>query len=483
MRAELFYCLHEHTRRMPHVPALVGAGRSLNYRELYCEVVGLSKWLQQQRARVVAMLADNSPSWVLTDLACLHAGITLVPIPGFFSVSQRSHVIENSGAEAMIVSTAPVEIAVRLPGTELSWHSLRSCTPPKVCWPAAKVTYTSGTTGQPKGVCLSASNQLKVAQGVSAVLNAGARRHIANLPLSTLLENVAGVYQTLLAGGTVLLPALEELGYSGSAGLNAERWYQTLNHWQPETMIMIPEMLRGLLGVWRPEDPLAQSLRFAAVGGAHVATSLLEQAAAAGIPVYQGYGLSECGSVVALNVPGNNRCGSVGRILPHLRVMIADDGEILISGNSFMGYLGDAAEPAPWLPTGDLGRLDQDGNLRVEGRKKNLLITSYGRNLSPEWVEAELLSLGGIRQAAVFGDARPFNAALLVAEPDLSDADLARAMQSLNARLPDYARITRWKRLEEPFSSAAGLMTENGRLRRAQIAERYSSVLESLFEI
>ncbi len=315
------------------------------------------------------------------------------------------------------------------------------------------------------------------------MLNAGARRHLANLPLSTLLENVAGVYQTLLAGGTVLLPALEELGYSGSAGLNAERWYQTLNHWQPETMIMIPEMLRGLLGVWRPEDPLAQSLRFAAVGGAHVATSLLEQAAAAGIPVYQGYGLSECGSVVALNVPGNNRCGSVGRILPHLRVMIADDGEILISGNSFMGYLGDAAEPAPWLPTGDLGRLDQDGNLRVEGRKKNLLITSYGRNLSPEWVEAELLSLGGIRQAAVFGDARPFNAALLVAEPDLSDADLARAMQSLNARLPDYARITRWKRLEEPFSSAAGLMTENGRLRRAQIAERYSSVLESLFEI
>lgn len=483
MRAELFDCLREHARRMPHVPALVGTGRSLNYRELYRDVVELARWLERQPARIVAMLADNGPSWILADLACLHAGITLVPIPGFFSASQRSHVIEDSGAEAMIAPAASIETEVLLPGTGLSWRPLSSGAAPRARWPVAKVTYTSGTTGRPRGVCLSAGNQLKVAQGVKAMVNAGACRHIANLPLSTLLENVAGVYQTLLAGGTVLLPALAELGYSGSAGLDVRRWYRTLNHWQPETMIMIPEMLRALLGVWRAEDPLARSLRFAAVGGGHVAPSLLEQATAAGIPVYQGYGLSECGSVVALNVPGNYRCGSVGRVLPHLQVRIADDGEIVVDGNSFMGYLGDAAEPEQWVRTGDLGRLDRDGYLYIDGRKKNLLITSYGRNLSPEWVEAELLAIKGIRQAAVFGDARPFLVALLVTEPGLSDADLARAIDSLNARLPDYARIARWSRLKEPFSAEAGLLTANGRLRRAQIAERFSSLLISLFEI
>jgi long-chain acyl-CoA synthetase len=479
----LFDSLHDRARRTPQRPALVGQAESWSYEDLHGRLIALSQWLQQRRLGVIAMLADNSPSWVLMDLACLHARITLVPIPGFFSESQRNHVIENSGAEALVTSADMGTPAVRLPGTGLSWRVMGSGSPRRVSWPVAKVTYTSGTTGQPRGVCLSASNQLKVAQGIRDVLKTEAPRHIANLPLSTLLENVAGVYQTLLAGGTVLLPTLEDLGYSGGAGLNVQRWYQALNRWQPETMIMIPEMLRGLLQVWQPDAPLARSLQFAAVGGGHVAPGLLERAGLAGIPVYQGYGLSECGSVVSLNTPAHDRRGSVGRMLPHLQLRIAEDGEILVSGNSFIGYLGEAAESAQWLPTGDLGRLDGDGYLHIEGRKKNLLITSYGRNLSPEWVEAELLTLRGVRQAAVFGDARPFNVALLAAEPDLADADLARAIESLNARLPDYARVARWARLKEVFSPANGLMTANGRLRRAQIAERYSSLLASLFEV
>lgn len=484
MTADLFDCLRHRARWTPRLPAIVSEAGSWDYRELHRRVIELSQWLRGRCARVVALLADNSPSWALLDLACLHAGVTLVPIPGFFSEAQRRHLLEDSGAEAIIAPAVddPVS-AVRLPGTGLSWLSLHSGDRPRVSWPVSKVTYTSGTTGQPRGVCLSASNQLKTARGIVEMAGISAPRHLANLPFSTLLENVAGLYQTLLAGGMVIVPALADLGYSGSAGLDAQRWYATLNRWQPATLIMIPEMLRGLLAVWQPDAPLARSLRFAAVGGGHVAPDQLEQAAAAGIPVYQGYGLSECGSVVALNVPTHNRCGSVGRILPHLRVRAGEDGEILVRGNSFLGYLGHLREPAQWLPTGDLGRLDDEGYLYIEGRKKSLLITSYGRNLSPEWVEAELLSLRGIYQAAVFGDAHPFNVALLVTEPDLSDTDLLRAMDSLNERLPDYARIARWQRLQEPFSSANGLMTGNGRLKRELIATHYSSLLASLFEV
>ncbi|MDX9740029.1 MAG: AMP-binding protein [Gammaproteobacteria bacterium] len=484
MTTDLFACLHDRARQTPRRPAIVSEAESWSYRELHCKVMELSRWLKRQRVEVVALLADNSPAWVLADLACLHAGVTLIPIPGFFSESQRRHVLEDSGAEAIMAPVVGDLVSVtRLPGIGLSWQPLAPGDGARVSWPVAKVTYTSGTTGQPRGVCLSAGNQLKVARGVRETACIDAPRHLANLPLSTLLENVAGLYQALLAGGVVLLPSLEDLGYSGSAGLDVQRWYGTLNRWQPETLIMIPEMLRGLLNVWRPDAPLARSLRFAAVGGGHVAPALLEQAVATGIPVYQGYGLSECGSVVALNVPAHNRCGSVGRILPHLRVRIAEDGEVLVSGNAFLGYLGHLSEQARWLPTGDLGRLDDGGYLHIEGRKKNLLITSYGRNLSPEWVEAELLSLGGIRQAAVFGDARPFNVALLATDPDLLDADLLRAIESLNERLPDYARIACWQRLQEPFTPANGLTTENGRLRRERIAERYASLLTSLFEV
>lgn len=205
------------------------------------------------------------------------------------------------------------------------------------------------------------------------------------------------------------------------------------------------------------------------------------------MPVYEGYGLSECASVVAVNTPHANRPGSVGKPLPHARLSFAKDGEISVSGAVFAGYLGQAERPDKdgcW-PTGDTGYLDADGYLYLTGRKKNMFITSFGRNVAPEWVERELTIQPPIAQAAVFGEARPWNAAVVVPRT-LPGADMniavAQAIASANKLLPDYARVAKWVIASEPFTPHNGLLTANGRLRRSEIQSRYKAQLNELYE-
>jgi long-subunit acyl-CoA synthetase (AMP-forming) len=154
--------------------------------------------------------------------------------------------------------------------------------------------------------------------------------------------------------------------------------------------------------------------------------------------------------------------------LPHLKVDIRDR-EIWVESDGGRH------------PTGDLGRLDDEGFLYIEGRRKHVLITSYGRNVSPEWPEAELLAGGAIAQAAVFGEARPALCALAVpAGPAVEDAAIEAQVQSANRRLPDYARVGRWLRADAPFTPQNGLATPNGRVRRDAVWKAYGARLDGL---
>ena len=157
-----------------------------------------------------------------------------------------------------------------------------------------------------------------------------------------------------------------------------------------------------------------------------------------------------------------------------------------VRGNLLSGYLVDgqltpAAQSHGWFDTGDLGYLDEDGFLFVTGRRKNLLISSYGRNISPEWPEALLATCPAIAQVMVVGDAQPFCAALIVPAQPNAIAMIQEAIQAVNAQLPDYARLHKWLLLREPFTPANGLLTDNGRLRRDAIAARYAHCLRALY--
>jgi len=188
--------------------------------------------------------------------------------------------------------------------------------------------------------------------------------------------------------------------------------------------------------------------------------------------------LSECSSVVCLNRPGARRPGSVGRPLPHVEIRLADDGEVLVKGSTLLGYLGQAPFSDEWWPTGDLGEFDPEGFLYLNGRKKHQFVTSFGRNVNPEWVEAELTQRRHIAQAFVYGEAMPTNHALLWPHrPDCTNEELAAAVAQANEALPDYAQVHHWTRLDQPFTAANGLLTANGRPRRDAIVERYRAQL------
>ena len=476
--------LRHHAEHQPCAIALWGDQSKLDYATLYAEVVNRQQVLRDGCIKTVALALENGVEAMLWDLAVLIEGLACLTLPPFFSPTQRRHCLEQSQPEWVIAEPwLDDELAsagyIRagsfwhraLPGLNLLLEG------------TAKLTFTSGTTGTPKGVCLSAESLLRIAHELDqASRPTGALHHLALLPLAILLENL-GCYAALFAGATLSLPRQETLGIQGASSVDVPRLLGCLADRAPESLILVPQLLLMLVSAAEQKAYNAQALRFAAVGGARVSRSLLQRAQHVGMPVYEGYGLSECASVVCLNRPGANCPGSVGRPLPHVQVRLADDGEILVKGSTLLGYLGETPFTDPWWPTGDLGHFDVEGFLHLHGRKKHQFVTSFGRNVNPEWVEAELTQRHLIAQAFVYGEAMPHNHALLWPHrPDCTDEELATAVTQANETLPDYARVHQWTRLDQPFTCANGLLTANGRPRREAIVKRYRAQLtESAF--
>jgi len=480
-------------RLRPHARALQDETQSFSYGELARAVDRLASVLARERVAVLGLLLDNGPPWVVADLAASAAGITLVPLPGFFSDAQLRHALTDAGVNAILTDQpqrfsalggiGPESTRLDVAGTALPVLRTQAV-PRRLPAGVAKITYTSGTTGTPKGVCLSAAAMETVAASLLEAVGVEApQRHLSLLPLATLLENIGGVYLPLLAGTTCVVPALEHVGLHGAAGLDAVRMVEALHRHQATSAIFIPQMLQALVSVLEQgAEPLGH-LHFLAVGGAPVSPRLLARARALGVPVFEGYGLSECASVVALNVPGRDRAGSVGRPLPHVRLRFAADGEIEVAGSLFQEYLGTQETPhdAFW-PTGDIGHLDESGFLHLTGRKKNMFITSFGRNVAPEWIERELTLSPAIAQAVVFGEARPWNVALILPRAGATRAEVEAGVRSANRELPDYARVSAWIAANEAFAVMNGQLTATGRPRRVEILKVYGARIGALYE-
>lgn len=463
--------LFELAQLQPQATALLGEHQTLNYEQLASEIEWRRERLHDTGARVIALALDNGPDALLWDLAALFQGLACVTLPPFFSAGQRLHCLDQSQAELVI---APAEqcAELRAAGYRLSGEFWRRTNPGLAHLPAAtaKLTFTSGTTGTPKGVCLSADSILKVARSLhQASQSQQPQQYLSLLPLGVLLENI-GCYAALYAGASLSLPGQATLGIQGASAVDVARLLTTLAKLRPDSMILVPQLLLVLVSACEAGHLDPRALRFVAVGGAKVSQALLRRADAAGIPVFEGYGLSECASVVALNCPANKRPGSVGKPLPHVEVRLAEDGEIMVAGANLLGYLGDDSPMPDWWPTGDLGAFDAEGFLYLNGRKKHQFVTSFGRNVNPEWVEAELTQGGVIGQALVYGEALPHNRALLwPLRPETTEQQLAQAVAHANRVLPDYAQVHGWVRLEQPFTAQNGMATANGRPRRDAI--------------
>lgn len=385
----LFDTIAHHASQTPHQPALLGSQGELDYQSLWQQIQQLAGVLQGAGIRRLALQLDNGLPWALIDLACTWAGIVVIPVPHFFSPAQQTWLLESSGADALVgpehqgwQSASPLVLIAGRPDEQAVplWRRIPARLP-ELPAGTAKITYTSGTTGQPKGVCLSLEQMTAVCGSLALrVAPARVEKHLTLLPLTTLLENLTGLYVPLLTGACSRIPSLGELGFSGSSKLDPAALAHALLRWPSHSLVLVPELLRLLLALCLNTPALATqlgTLRFVAVGGGKVAPELIAHARAAGLPVYEGYGLSECGSVVALNGPHGDRPGSVGLPLPHCQVTIAADGEVMVSGSAMLGYLGEEGETGSQIATGDLGRIDEEGYLHITGRKKNVQITAF----------------------------------------------------------------------------------------------------------
>ena len=468
---------------------LRSAAGSFTAATLRAEVRALARRLRDEGVTMLATVLDNGAAWVVADLAASEAGIVHVPLPLFFTAEQQHHALRSTGADTLLAAPglaftgAGAPQAGSIAGEAVAWWRLAPATKPALPDGTAKITFTSGTTGAPKGVCLRRDAMHAVAQGlVQALAPLGIERHLCVLPLPVLLENVAGLMAPLAHGACCTVLPLAAVGLTGSSGFDAARFAAAVDAEQPHSLIVLPQMLRAWTAWLHHAGRRAPaSLKFVAVGGAAVGARNLAAARTVGIPAYEGYGLSEGASVQTLNLPGADRPGSAGHPLPHAWVRVADDGELWVAGSLFAGYVGEPTAPGAWWPTGDLGHVDADGFVHVRGRRRHVLITGFGRNVSPEWVETALRDAPAVAQAVVFGDGEPaLSAVLWPASPALPDAALQAAVDAANAALPDYARVRHWTRARAPLDAASGLATANGRPRRDAVWRLHAAAFAAL---
>ena len=247
-----------------------------------------------------------------------------------------------------------------------------------------------------------------------------------------------------------------------------------------------PRPVLGLLG-----DRLTSVIS----GGASLDDSTAGFYAGFGVDVLNCYGMTESATAVTVNEPTTNRLGTVGRPIPGTTVAIASDGEILVRGaNVTTGYWGSAADRSPvdaegWLHTGDIGVLD-DGYLRVTGRKKEILVTSGGKNVSPTPLEDRIRLHPLVGNAIVVGEGRPFVSALITLDPSAAgldnaylESELQNAVDDANSLVSRAESIREFRILPRDFTVDNGLLTPSLKLKRAAIGEEFRVEIESIYEM
>ncbi len=459
---------------------------------------------------VVGLVAGNTPEWVLADLALLAIDAVEVPVPLAFSAEQAASLLTSP----VCLVDAQGERRLRHWGLHRDRTVVRidaqAVLPPltaeqrAACVPAwrsdpdvVKVIHTSGTTGAPKGVLIRRHGVENLLRSLTGMLPDGALNgYLSMVPLSLLIEQVAAVYLTVSAGGTLrLLPAdAALLGTAGSSAEHALRWLRTL---RPTAAVLPPAVVSALAKAAadsrvRGTDPVHDLFGTSCppllmAGGAPVGREALLTLAQDGIEVLEGYGLSENTSVVTWNRPGDSRPGTVGRPLSHCRVRIGPDSELLVkSGSLFAGYATEdptsrAVDDDGWLHTGDRASIDEDGRVAILGRLKNMIITSHGRNVSPEWVEGQLRAHTLIRECVVFGDGLEHLVALVLTDGTAPPAHVEQTVKDYCAgHLAETDRPERVVVLTDDPAVRERYFTVTGRPRRGLLyREQVSPALQS----
>ena len=567
-----------------------GAWHTLTHADVLQRVVrtGLALGrLGVRRGDRVAILAENRPGWAVADFACLCIGVTNVPVYPTLPANQIRYILKDSGARAIFVSTAPQtakirEIRAELPelkhviamdrdaagdgviglwdlyalgaqaeaaGEGKDFRAVALATQPD---DVATIIYTSGTTGDPKGVMLTHDNiWFNVKSALRHFVLGPTDVTLSFLPLSHILERMAGHYGLFCVGATInyaesidtipqnlvevrptfvtSVPRLYEKMFARAHenALAGNLLKRRLFHWakrvggrwaddviarrRPPLAVRAQYALASRLVFSKIRARTGGRLRYFVSGGAPLAPDVARFFFAAGLPIFEGYGLTETSPVIAVNHPGQIRLGTVGKAIDEVEVHLAEDGEIQTRGRHVMaGYFNlpeatrDVIGPDGWCRTGDIGEMDADGYLRITDRKKDLIVTAGGKNVAPQPIEGRAKTSKFVANAVMLGDKRRFCIMLVVPQFEqlerwanhrnlvYADRDglirhtevQAKMEREVLEHLDGLARYEMPKKillLEHDFTIESGDLTPTLKVRRRVVERKHQRKIDALY--
>jgi long-chain acyl-CoA synthetase len=569
-----------------------GAVRSVTGKEFFEGIRDLSLGLTalgMDPGERVAIVAESRPEWLSVDFAVLAAGAIPVPVYPTLSPGQVRYILKDAGVSIAVVSTRLQlekiqEIRHDLPALQaivvmdasaagqspsvvsLAEVSERGHARMMAEWGIAKqfrdvaravkpeqlatIVYTSGTTGEPKGVMLAHGGLVANVFAASEVFGLSENDvSLSFLPLSHTFERVVswiylfnGVHVVFaesfdtvgrdigLARPTVVtgVPRVFEKLYArildkgaGSPGMRGTlfRWAvaagtrrarATLRGRSANPLDRLQASLADTLVFKKVRDGLGGRVRYLVSGSAPLGADIAEFFGAVGLPIIEGYGLTETPAALTVNQPDAPRIGTVGKALPGIELRIAEDGEILGRGPNIMkGYYNKPEATADvlkdgWFHTGDIGTLDDEGYLSITDRKKDLLVTSGGKKIAPQPIEATLKRSPLVAEAVLLGERRKFAAVLvvpdfpalerrlkalgrppgtreeLVTRPDVVSL-YQEIVDALNRELSQFERIKRIALLPAEFTIESGELTPTLKVKRKVVEERWRDTIEALY--
>jgi long-chain acyl-CoA synthetase len=495
-----------------------GAWQPVTWEQFATQIRGFARYLIDHGVAAgdrVAIYAANSVEWASAALGIQTAGAVVVPIYPASTTPQVEYILDHCDAKLVFVAGADQVGRLERARTTALRVQLDAPTPIKAAATAdlahpeivdarfaaidlgavGQMLYTSGTSGNPKGVPLThrnvGANGADWLQCFAAMLAEG-DRDVLWLPMSHIfgfgelcIGNTLG-WETYLATPADVLDVLPEISPHVFMSVPAY-WEKIARAIQTRADAGTPrrDALREVTG---------GELRFCLSGGAGLKVEIKEQLHADGLLVLEGYGLTETSPTLTLNRPGAFRFDTVGKPLPSLELRLDDDGEILARGpNVFAGYFKDPDATAAaftaegWFRTGDVGRWTADGYLQIIDRKKDILVTAGGKNVPPANIEARFADDPVIERVVVYGDARPYLVAAVWLRPDIASQNdwqqlVATRLDSVNAELPRYETIKRHFIADGALTVEDGLLTSSLKLRRKAVYERFRDRFEALYQ-